>query len=98
MRREGLIARLQAALGPPAVLHSPEELMLYEYDGSVLDLAEPDIVVVPATTAEVAAAVRLAAEAGGPVTARGQGRAYRAVRCRLRAGWSCQWHASTGCI
>ncbi len=68
-----LVARLQGALGTAAVLHRPEELMLYEYDGSALDMALPDVVVVPASTAEVAAAVRLGADAGWPVVARGAG-------------------------
>ncbi len=71
--RAELARRLRAALGPQAVLDRPEELMLYEYDGSALDLAEPELVVVPATAAEVAEAVRLAAEAGWPIVARGAG-------------------------
>src|SRR5215207_2352945 len=71
--RDMLMARLQGALGTAAVLHRPEELMLYEYDGSALDMALPDVVVVPASTAEVAAAVRIGADAGWPVVARGAG-------------------------
>jgi glycolate oxidase len=71
--REELIARLQSALGAGGVLHRPEELMLYEYDASALDMAEPDVVVVPASTGEVAAAVRIGAAAGWPVVARGAG-------------------------
>src|SRR5262245_15047895 len=47
--------------------------MLYEYDASALDMAEPDVVVVPASTEEVAAAVRIGAAAGWPVVARGAG-------------------------
>jgi glycolate oxidase len=71
--RAELIRQLEAALGAGAVLHRPEELMLYEYDGSALDLATPDVVVVPATTDEVAAAVRIGAAAGWPVVPRGAG-------------------------
>jgi glycolate oxidase len=71
--RAELIRQLEAALGAGAVLHRPEELMLYEYDGSALDLATPDVVVVPATTEEVAAAVRIGAAAGWPVVPRGAG-------------------------
>lgn len=73
MTRDALIAALQAAIDPQYVLHRPEELMLYEYDGSALDQATPDVVVVPGSTAEVAAAVRLAAQMGLPVVARGAG-------------------------
>src|SRR5262245_46188492 len=47
--------------------------MLYEYDASALDMAVPDVVVVPADTAEVAAAVRIGAAAGWPIVARGAG-------------------------
>ncbi len=71
--RPELIAQLQAALGPAQVLHRPEELMLYEYDASALDMALPDVVVVPCGTEEVAAAVRIGAAAGWPVVARGAG-------------------------
>ena len=68
-----LATQLQEALGRAAVLHRPEELMVYEYDGSALDMAEPDIVIVPSNTDEAALAVRLASEAGWPIVARGAG-------------------------
>jgi glycolate oxidase len=71
--RENLVHQLRAVLPPEAVLSRPEELMLYEYDGSALDMAAPDVVVAPVNDAEVAAAVRIAAEAGWPVVARGAG-------------------------
>jgi glycolate oxidase len=73
LSRTDLVAHLQAAIGPGAVLHRREELMLYEYDGSAIDMAEPDVVVVPASTEEVAAAVQIGASAGWPVVARGAG-------------------------
>ncbi len=71
--REQIIAQLRAAIGAPYVLARPEELMLYEYDASALDMAVPDVVVVDTSTAEVAAAVRIGAAAGWPVVARGAG-------------------------
>lgn len=73
MQRDMLISRLQAVIDAGHVLHRPEELMLYEYDGSALDQAAPDVVVVPATTAEVAAVARIACEAGVPLIPRGAG-------------------------
>src|SRR5262245_26854385 len=73
MQREKLIAELSEAIGPRYVLHRPEELMLYEYDASALDQAQADVVVVPASTKEVAACMRIATAAGVPVVPRGAG-------------------------
>jgi glycolate oxidase len=73
VRRSALIAALTPIVGAPYVLQRPEELMLYEYDGSALDQAAPDVVVVPASTAEVAACMRAAHALGVPVVARGAG-------------------------
>jgi glycolate oxidase len=73
MQQDTLIAQLKDAIGPAYVLYRPEELMLYEYDGSALDQSSPDLVVVPATTEEVAAVARLAHAAGVPVVPRGAG-------------------------
>lgn len=71
--RDQVVERLRRALPPQYVLSRPEELLLYEYDGSSLDQALPDVVVAPATTAELAAAVRVAYEVGWPVVPRGGG-------------------------
>ncbi|MFV9507910.1 MAG: FAD-binding oxidoreductase [Oscillochloridaceae bacterium umkhey_bin13] len=68
-----LIAELATVVGRRYVLTRPEELMLYEFDGSALDQASPDLVVVPASTAEVAGCLRIAATYGVPVVARGAG-------------------------
>jgi glycolate oxidase len=73
MGRDALIERLRAEVGDQALLGRPEELMLYEYDGSALDLATPELVVAPASAGELAAAVRVAAQAGWPIVARGAG-------------------------
>ena len=51
---------LIAAIGERGVLDRPEDLALYEYDGSV-DKARPDLVVFPRTTQEVSAIVKIAA-------------------------------------
>lgn len=71
--RTQLIKDLSAAIGARYVLHRPEELMLYEYDASALDQALADVVVVPGTTEEVAACIRIATSAGVPVVPRGAG-------------------------
>src|SRR5882724_2533625 len=63
---------LAALLGPRGFLDRPEDLLLYEYDGSV-DKARPELVVFPRTTEEVAAIVKITAEHGVPIVGRGAG-------------------------
>src|SRR5271155_981252 len=67
-----LLRDLKSLLGPEAVLHRPEELMLYEYDGSV-EIARPNCVVFPRTTADVLAIVKLATQYQTPLVGRGAG-------------------------
>src|SRR5271168_1969314 len=67
-----LLHDLKSLLGPEAVLHRPEELMLYEYDGSV-EVARPNCVVFPRTTADVLAIVKLANQHKTPLVGRGAG-------------------------
>src|SRR5277367_1942625 len=67
-----LLRDLKSLLGPEAVLHRPEELMLYEYDGSV-EIARPNCVVFPRTTADVLAIVKLANQYQTPLVGRGAG-------------------------
>ncbi|MCC6859172.1 MAG: FAD-binding protein [Bryobacterales bacterium] len=64
--------KLVRRMGPRGYLDRPEDLKLYEYDGSV-DKALPDLVVFPRSTEDVVAIVRIAAEYGVPVTGRGAG-------------------------
>jgi glycolate oxidase len=63
---------IEKIVGPLGYLHKPEDLSLYEYDGSV-DKSRPDVVVFPTSTAEVVALVKLAREACVPITGRGAG-------------------------
>ena len=63
---------LIALLGRRGVLDSPQDLSLYEYDGSV-DKARPDLVVFPRTTEDVAEIVRIAREHRIPIVGRGAG-------------------------
>ncbi len=64
--------QIAAIVGPAGLLDRPEDLMLYEYDGSV-DKACPDLVVFPRSTEEVAEIVRIAAHHNIPVVGRGAG-------------------------
>lgn len=67
-----LLRQLSNLLGQDGVLHKPEDLLLYEYDGSV-EVARPDCVVFPCTTEHVAGVVRLAREHRVPIVGRGAG-------------------------
>lgn len=68
-----LEAELKTAIGEEYVLTSPVDLAVYECDGETMDVAIPDIVVLPATTEQVSLIVRLADKYKVPVTARGAG-------------------------
>src|SRR3989475_1899866 len=67
-----VVRELSALLGARYVLHTPYDLMLYEYDASI-DRSTPDIVVLPASTEEVAAIVKIASRHHVPVVPRGAG-------------------------
>jgi glycolate oxidase len=67
-----LLHDLTKILGPRGVLHKPEDLMLYEYDGSV-EKARPDYVVFPRATNDVVEIVRLAVRHKIPIVGRGTG-------------------------
>jgi len=68
----GLLRDLEKLLGSSSVLFQPEDVVLYEYDGSV-EKGRPDIVVFPATTQEVSQIARLAAKHDVPIVGRGAG-------------------------
>jgi glycolate dehydrogenase FAD-linked subunit len=65
-------AAVETIVGPGGYLDQPEDLALYEYDGSI-DKALPDLVVFPQSTEQVAALVKLANESGIPIVGRGAG-------------------------
>lgn len=64
--------KLAALLGPRGYLDRPEDLMLYEYDGSV-DRGRPEMVVFPRSTEDVAGIVNITREYGVPIVGRGAG-------------------------
>ena len=67
-----LLQQLQAVVGEGNVVFHPEDLLVYEYDGSV-DRSMPRAVVLPASGAEVAQVMALAYAEGIPVVGRGSG-------------------------
>jgi glycolate oxidase len=71
-----LIADLERVVGADSVFHSPSDLLVYEYDGSVegaVDLARPVAVTLPRTAREVAEIVKIGKRAGLPIIPRGAG-------------------------
>jgi len=71
-KKEEIVGDLIALLGARYVLHTAYDLMLYEYDASI-DRCTPDVVVLPASTEDVAAIVKIAAHHNVPVVPRGAG-------------------------
>ena len=69
---QGFIRELKKLLGPSAVLHLPEDVLLYEYDGSV-EKGRPDVVAFPRNTEQVSRIVALAARYDMPIVGRGAG-------------------------
>ncbi len=63
---------LLEAAGPDGVLSDPEDLVLYQYDGSV-DQATPELVFFPRATEEVSRILKICHQYQVPVTARGAG-------------------------
>src|ERR1700688_3006945 len=64
--------RLIDALGADAVKTAPEDLAVYAFD-AYSDGALPSAVVLPSSTREVSAVVKIARDCGEPVVARGAG-------------------------
>ncbi len=67
-----LVRELEQALGKDAVLWKTEDLMLYEYDGSV-EQARPEYVVFPRSTRDVVQIMLLANRFQVPLVGRGAG-------------------------
>jgi glycolate oxidase len=68
----GIASKLRKIVGRDAVLDDPEDLMLYEYDGSIAR-GTPKYVVFPQSTEQVSQIVKLAARDGLSIIPRGAG-------------------------
>ncbi len=73
MIKDQLVEKLAAVLGRENVIDAPDQLIVYECDGLTIDRNAPHAVVLPTTTEEVAAVVRILHEARIPFVARGAG-------------------------
>ena len=71
--KEALLARLGDLLGAEGLISAPEETRVYECDALTAYRCPPLAVILPRTTEEVAAAVRICAEMGVPIVPRGAG-------------------------
>ncbi len=68
-----IIAQLTAVVGKKGIIQRREELITYECDGLTSYRERPDLVVLPKTTAEVAAVVKICDDRNIPWIARGAG-------------------------
>ena len=73
MANSSILDELNHIVGEDYVLVNPDELLAYECDGLTFHRAAPDIVVMPASTEEVARLLELAARHSIPFVARGAG-------------------------
>lgn len=80
-----LIERLVKIVGKGHVLHTPEDLAVYSYDGTFAE-GKPEAVVLPATNEQVSQVVRLAAETRTPIVPRGMGSGLAAGSIPVASG------------
>jgi len=66
------IGQLIEIVGEKHVLHTPEDLAVYSYDGTFAE-GSPEVIVLPANTEQVSQVVKLASEARVPIVPRGMG-------------------------
>ena len=67
-----IFAELEQITGKDGILHTPEDLAVYSYDGTFAE-HRPDVVVLPRTTEQVSQIVKLAARERIPLVTRGMG-------------------------
>jgi len=72
-RKAQIVARLRAVLGPQGVIEDDIELRAYECDGLAAYRCAPLCAVLPTSTEEVSAVMRICHEEGAPVVPRGAG-------------------------
>lgn len=85
MRAE-ILAELRAIVGAQWVLASPAELLPYSYDATPLFQRMPEAVVLPASTEEVAAVMKIAYQNRIPIVPRGGGSSLSAGAVPVEGG------------
>ncbi len=86
MERDSLIEELVRTFGRERVISDYEELLVYECDGLTINKALPDVVVLPESTEELQAVVRLANRMSIPFVARGAGTGLSGGALPLKGG------------
>mgnify|MGYP002478538589 FL=1 len=89
MEKQELVDRLRSIVGPDGVIADPDELLVYEYDGSDEAFAgnhRPDVAVLPTSAEQVQAVVRFAVEHSIPITPRGAGTGLAGAAVAARGG------------
>ncbi len=82
---EKTVKELKKIAGKDGVLHTPEDLAVYGYDGTFED-SPPDIVVLPDTTEQVSEILKLASRERIPVVTRGMGSGMTGASVPYRGG------------
>src|SRR5262245_14967605 len=72
MSRDTLIRELRRMVGDPYVLIEPEDVIVYEQDGSIFQVM-PQLVVVPGDVEQVSGVIKAAKRANVPIVPRGSG-------------------------
>ncbi len=72
-RKSGLVARLKQVLPMDAIIHDPAETRVYECDALTAYKCPPLLAVLPRSTNEVSAVLRICHQEGVPVVPRGAG-------------------------
>jgi glycolate oxidase len=80
-----IIDELESIAGKDGVLHTPEDLAVYSYDGTFEEHC-PDVVVLPRTTEQVSRVLKLAGREQIPVVTRGMGSGLAAASVPFRGG------------
>jgi glycolate oxidase len=80
-----IINQLKSILGKDSVLHTPEDLAVYSYDGTFEEHC-PDVVVLPRTTEEVSQILKLASQERIPVVTRGMASGLTAASVPFSGG------------
>ena len=84
-KRPAVAKDLEAALGARAVLWRAEDLLVYEYDGTI-DRGSPEVIAFPKNAPEVSATMKIARRHGLPVTPRGAGTGLSGGALAARGG------------